>query len=159
MSDQQDGAEKFALTLVGLLVAAIVAAMIGLGISRARPAASAPPVDASQQAADGQAVAEVETLYFAIGEEQLPPDAADVLGRVAMAVRSSSGATIAVSGFHDASGDAAANQELARRRAEQVRHALEANGVSPEQIILSKPAETNGKGEPAEARRVEMRLQ
>ena len=39
MSDQQDGAEKFALTLVGLLVAAIVAAMIGLGIFRARPAA------------------------------------------------------------------------------------------------------------------------
>lgn len=156
MSDQQDGAEKFALTLVALLVAAVVAGSMAFGVSRARAVNAAV---ATATPADAMAVSSVETLFFAVGDDQLPPDANDVLARVAVAARSNAGATIAVSGFHDASGDRAANQELARRRAEQVRHALEANGVSPAQIILDKPAETTGGGDPAQARRVEMRLQ
>jgi outer membrane protein OmpA-like peptidoglycan-associated protein len=156
MSDQQDGAEKFALTLLALLVAAVVAGSVGFSVSRARPSTSAA---ASNVPADAMAVSPVETLYFAVGDDQLPPEANDVLSRVAVAARSNAGATIAVSGFHDASGDRAANQVLALRRAEQVRHALEANGVSPSQIILDKPAETSGGGDAAQARRVEMRLQ
>ncbi len=156
MSDQQDGAEKFALTLVALLVAAVVAGSVGFGVSRARHATAAA---ASEVPADTMAVSPVETLYFAVGDDQLPADANDVLSRMSVAARSNAGATIAVSGFHDASGDRAANEELARRRAEQVRHALEANGVAPSQIILDKPAETSGGGDPAQARRVEMRLQ
>ena len=64
-----------------------------------------------------------------------------------------------ISGFHDATGNPEHNADLAKRRAQAVRHALEANGVSPSQLVLDKPQETTGGADAREARRVEMRLQ
>jgi outer membrane protein OmpA-like peptidoglycan-associated protein len=66
---------------------------------------------------------------------------------------------VLISGFHDASGDPAQNAELAKNRALAVRHALEANGVAPDRLVMSKPAVTTGGGDPKEARRVELRVQ
>jgi cytochrome c oxidase subunit 2 len=62
---------------------------------------------------------------------------------------------IAISGFHDATGSAAANAELAKNRAKAVRDALEAAGIAEDRIELRKPEVTTGEGGPAEARRVE----
>ncbi len=62
---------------------------------------------------------------------------------------------VLISGFHDASGDAAHNAELARNRALAVRHALEANGVSPDRLVLDPPIAVAGG---VEARRVDVRL-
>ena len=39
-----------------------------------------------------------------------------------------------------------------------VRHALEANGVTPDRMLLDKPALTTGGADAREARRVDVRL-
>ena len=57
-----------------------------------------------------------------------------------------------------ASGDAATNAELAKKRALAVRHALEANGVAPERLVMDKPMLTGGGADAREARRVDLRL-
>lgn len=158
MSDQDNPEQKFALGLVALIVAAIVASVIALGAWKARPhpagASTAPAVAAAAGTTDG-----VERIYFELGQDQLPADAADVLSRVATAARANAGATVSVSGFHDASGNTASNEDLAKRRAQAVQHALEANGVSGSQIRLDKPVLTTGGADDREARRVELRVQ
>ena len=97
-------------------------------------------------------------FYFASGSDALPEGAAQQLVELADAVRGQPGKAVLISGFHDASGDPAKNAELAKNRALAVRHALEANGVAPDQLVLAKPALTPGGGDPREARRVEVRL-
>lgn len=153
MSDQEGSAEKYALAIVGLLVTGVVAVVVGFGVARSRP--HAPPAPPAAETA----VAAVERILFDVGQDALPANANDVLERVSTAARARVGTVVLVSGYHDASGNLAANLDLARRRAEQVRHALEANGVSPSQVVLNKPVQTTGSGDPAEARRVEMRVE
>ena len=63
-----------------------------------------------------------------------------------------------VSGFHDATGDLAVNQELAKQRAFAVRDALLSLGITEEGIELKKPEQTLADGSDAEARRVEVTL-
>ncbi len=70
-----------------------------------------------------------------------------------------SGALIVISGFHDASGNAASNAAIARKRAESVHHALQANGVLSDRLVLRKPVQTLGGSDPKEARRVELHMQ
>jgi outer membrane protein OmpA-like peptidoglycan-associated protein len=119
------------------------------------PKAAGPSATSATTPAESSAA---ERIYFEVGQDSLPADAIDVLNRVAEAARSSGG-TVLISGFHDASGDAAANADLAKRRAQRVQHALEANGVTADHLQLSKPAVTTGDGDPKAARRVELRLQ
>jgi outer membrane protein OmpA-like peptidoglycan-associated protein len=65
-----------------------------------------------------------------------------------------------ISGFHDASGDAAVNSELSKKRAEAVRDALVAHGIASGRLDLEKPAVSTGgvAGDP-EGRRVEVAIQ
>jgi len=156
MSDQEAPEQKFALMIVGLLVAFLLAAVLGIGIWKARPHPSGADGASTQSAATA---GRVESIYFQIGQDQLPPQAADVLDRVAKAARADTAAVVSVSGFHDASGNLAANQDLAKRRAQQVKHALEANGVPGQQIVLNQPAQTTGSADAAEARRVDIRVE
>lgn len=100
-----------------------------------------------------------ENLYFAVGSADLPADASEKLARVAESARASAGTSVLISGYHDATGSTTKNAELAKLRALAVRHALEANGVAPERLQMSKPVESTGGTDPKEARRVEMRLQ
>jgi outer membrane protein OmpA-like peptidoglycan-associated protein len=72
--------------------------------------------------------------------------------------RQARGARWLVSGYHDASGDAAANAELAKQRAFAVRDLLVSAGVDVASIELSKPMVTMGGDDAREARRVEVRL-
>jgi outer membrane protein OmpA-like peptidoglycan-associated protein len=157
MSDQDDDVQKYALGAVAFVVALVVAGVIGLAASRVlhAPKAAGPSATSATTPAETSAA---ERIYFEVGQDSLPADAIDVLNRVAEAARSSGG-TVLISGFHDASGDAAANADLAKRRAQRVQHALEANGVTADHLQLSKPAMTTGDGDPKAARRVELRLQ
>ena len=59
----------------------------------------------------------------------------------------------------DATGDPAANAELAKQRAIAVGDALKAAGVPDDKIELKKPEAITGTGDHAEARRVEVALQ
>jgi outer membrane protein OmpA-like peptidoglycan-associated protein len=154
MNDQEDESRRYGLILITVLVALVVAGVVGLGVakSRHRPPATAAAVPAREV---------VQTdfkLYFQTGSATLPPDAQRALGPAADVARARPGTAVVVSGFHDASGDAAANAELAKERALAVRHALEANGVEARAIVLSKPQLTLGGSDPKEARRVEIHV-
>ena len=97
-------------------------------------------------------------LYFELGKAELPADALTQLAPLITAARDNNAARWVVSGFHDASGDAAANAELAKQRAFAVRDLLVTAGVSAQAIELSKPAVTMGGTDPREARRVDVTL-
>jgi outer membrane protein OmpA-like peptidoglycan-associated protein len=168
MSEAADDNQNLVLGIVFALIAAIVAGVITLATSRLfadRPMAPAAP-PATAVAPMAPAVVEapapigpaLDKLYFEVGSAALPADAGAVLTKVADDARAGT-QLVLISGFHDASGDPAANAELAKNRALAVRHALEANGVSPDRLVMSKPAVTTGGDDAREARRVELRLQ
>ena len=93
-------------------------------------------------------------FYFASGKADLATGADAALKQVSEAV--AQGHTVVISGYHDATGSAALNAELAKKRALAVRDALVAQGVPADRITLEKPAETTGGASAAEARRVEV---
>ena len=70
----------------------------------------------------------------------------------------SNAGVLAISGYHDASGNLEQNQELAKQRAFKVRDALKAAGIPEDKIQLNKPEQTQGSGNDAEARRVEVKV-
>lgn len=152
MSDANDDAQNYALAVV----AGVVALVIGGVITLAASSSGAKRVAAMTQAA--APAEDAERVFFAVDSDQLPPEAMDTLARVAVAARANPNAAVLISGFHDASGDPERNADLAKRRAQAVQHALEANGVLPNQLVLDKPRETIGGSDLREARRVELRL-
>jgi K(+)-stimulated pyrophosphate-energized sodium pump len=98
----------------------------------------------------------VVKFFFATGKADLANGAAEALADVAKGV--AAGKKAVVSGFTDASGDPAKNEELAKRRAFAVRDALKAAGVADDKIELKKPEHATGSGDAAAARRVEVTL-
>lgn len=154
MSESDGPEQKYALVLIGLLVTAVVAAMLGLGVWKARAVPAGAPA-----AAQTASVASVEHVLFEVGQDRLPVTALEVLQRVSNAARNNPATMVTVSAFHDASGNPEAGADLARRRAQQVQHALEANGVQPAQIALRQPEPTVPGGQATQAQRVEVRLE
>jgi len=123
-------------------------------------APAAAPAPSAAALADGASfVVEngVVKFYFASGKAELAGGANAALADVAKAV--AEGKKAVVSGFTDASGDPAKNEELAKQRAFAVRDALKAAGIAEDKIELKKPEQLTGSGNPAEARRVEVSLQ
>jgi K(+)-stimulated pyrophosphate-energized sodium pump len=96
-------------------------------------------------------------FYFESGKSDLAGGAADALVDVVKGV--AGGKNAIVSGYHDATGDPAANEELAKQRAFKVRDTLKSIGVPDDKIVLKKPEVLTGTGPNAEARRVEVRLE
>jgi membrane fusion protein (multidrug efflux system) len=74
--------------------------------------------------------------------------------RIASAAYVGIGTQIAVTGYADKTGNAAANVDLAKRRAQAVRDELVALGVEPKRIVLQAPVNVTGPGPDNEARRV-----
>lgn len=161
MNDQNDDSQSYALMVLAGVVALVVAGVIALAISttmgrQAVKPAAAPTAAAASSKVD--AAVPDGRLYFELGSAALPADASAVLARVAEAARADAGKSVLISGFHDASGDAVQNAELAKERAKAVRHALEANGVAPDRLVMDKPVVATGGTDAREARRVEVRL-
>jgi outer membrane protein OmpA-like peptidoglycan-associated protein len=152
MSAQDDEVQGFAVAVVLAVVAFVVAGVIGVAVYQ-QAHKPAPAAAAAEQAMDA-----VQHVYFELGQDSLPAEADALLVRVAEAARQNDQMRVLISGFHDASGDAAANAELAKRRAQRVQHALVANGVPAARLELSKPALTTGGSDPREARRVDITL-
>jgi outer membrane protein OmpA-like peptidoglycan-associated protein len=98
----------------------------------------------------------VVNIYFATGSADLAPGAAEALAAVIKGVQD--GHKAVISGYHDTTGDAAINSQLAKKRAEMVRDVLTGLGVPVGKVNVQKPAETAGSGNDAEARRVEVKL-
>ncbi len=98
-------------------------------------------------------------LYFALDKIELPQNTVKTLLPVVEYLKAHDGAKASISGFHDASGNKAHNEELALNRARAARGALESAGISRERIVMQRPEATTGSGAPAEARRVEVSVQ
>ena len=96
-------------------------------------------------------------IYFAPGSAEVTPAADPALMEIVSAVKG--GARAKVSGYHDASGGAAMNAELAKRRAMRVADMLKRAGAPEDSVILEKPQSTLADGRPSEGRRVEVTLQ
>ena len=181
MSDD-DGQQNFILGFLLALIALVIFFVLGIAIwhkgHAAAPANARPAVAAAAPAAPAPTttVAEVtETVtvvipdgasirvangvvnfYFATGSADLAPGAAEALAAVIKGVES--GRKAVVSGFHDTTGDAAVNEQLAKKRAETVRDVLVGLGVPADKVDLQRPEVTAGSGNNAEARRVEVKL-
>jgi outer membrane protein OmpA-like peptidoglycan-associated protein len=130
--------------------------------SASAPSASAPPASAPAAAAGTPAptpAASTATLYFASGQKALAADAAATLAPVLEALKAGADRRVAISGFHDRTGNAEVNAELAKQRAMAVRDALVAAGVAEARIELRRPVQTEGDGTDREARRVEVSVE
>ncbi len=150
--------------ILGIAVAlsvtiALMAGVVGLNAGSEAPAPAAPaaaPAGAAAPAAPAPAAAPVVAkVYFDSGVTALPADGAAALQPVVDAVKANAAARIAISGYHDKTGNPEQNAELAKQRAFAVRDALVAAGVADTRIELRKPEEAQGDGNDREARRVE----
>ena len=99
----------------------------------------------------------VVTFYFATGSAELMPGAQLALADIVRGV--AAGQRAIISGYHDATGDAASNEALAQQRAQAVQQVLESLGIGADKIELRKPQVTTGDGSNDQARRVEVTLQ
>jgi outer membrane protein OmpA-like peptidoglycan-associated protein len=172
-TSDDESQQNFILAFVMGLIALVILFVIGIVLySRAHMAPAAPVAAAAPAPAvaevtetvtvvipDGasiQVVGGVVNFYFATGSADLAPGAAAALAAVIKGVQD--GRKAVVSGFHDTTGDAAKNEELAKKRAEMVRDVLVGLGVPADRIELQKPDVTAGTGSDAAARRVEVKL-
>ncbi len=159
MNEQTDEAQSYALMVLAGLVALVIAGVLALAILSTQRATLPSRAAAATGAVSGADAAEPDArVYFETGSEALSNEAQAALARAAEAARVDGSKSLLISGFHDASGDAAQNAELAKKRAIAVRHALEANGVTPDRLVLDKPALTAAGDDAHQARRVDVRL-
>jgi outer membrane protein OmpA-like peptidoglycan-associated protein len=168
MSSQSDDSQGVVVVvLIGAVLLAMAMVFGAVNFQKgkqhaAAAAAAAAPVQATSPVtdADGASVTVengVVKFYFASGKADLATGANDALAAVVTGV--AGGKKALVSGFHDATGDAAKNEELSKQRAFAVRDALVQLGVAQDRIELKKPEETAVAGPAAQARRVEVTLE
>ena len=163
-SSDDDSQERFALGFLFALIALVVSTVVGVVVYKRGMVHAPTPVVVAAQAPAAALVDEdvasvrveggVVKFFFATGKADLAAGANEALADVVKGV--ADGRMAVVSGFHDATGDAAQNAELAKSRALAVREALKALGVAEERVELKKPEETQASGSNAEARRVEV---
>lgn len=182
MFAQDDDNQGLVLGVLFGVIALVIALVIGVGIyakNRAglastrmasAPATSTVPAGTGAVAATASAGAfanrdaasvvvenGVVKFYFATGQSALAAGGREALGQIVKSV--AGGKKAVVSGFHDSTGNAAQNVELAKQRAMAVRDALKSLGVAEGGIELKKPEQLQATGSNAEARRVEVAVQ
>ena len=177
MFSQDDDSHGWILGVVFGIVALVIALAVGLGIyqtnlkakaaNASATAGATTPVTATatntatagnSDAASVKVENGVVKFYFASGKSEVAAGGNEALAEVVKAI--AGGKKAVVSGFNDATGDAAKNAELSKLRAFAVRDALKALGVAEDKIELKKPENaTVAAGSSAEARRVEVSIQ
>ena len=125
------------------------------------PASGANASGASEPAANQADVAykdAVATFYFATGKSDVAAHADKVVADLIAAGKN--GKKLIVSGYTDSTGNAAANAELSKKRAQAVKAFLEKQGVNAKNIELRKPENTTAAaGNNAQGRRVEVKAE
>ncbi len=176
------------LGVVFFVIALVISLVIGLSVWKLNHAGGVPVVEAAPtpiaevmeqghgegaattEAAADSAVAFTDVapvgepqlkVYFNVGQTDLSDEARTNVTALAKVITQmgEAKAVVLISGFHDETGTAQVNAEVAKQRAFSVRDALIADGVAPETVLLRKPEVTLGGGDAAEARRVEVRVQ
>ena len=159
------------INIVALMIVPLLALNSGADRKAAVPAAPAtasapaatPSVGAVSAVPAGGAFVAATTgstpmvsVYFASGASALPGDPKQGLAPVIDYLNADAASRASISGFHDATGNADQNQELAKQRALNVREALKSSGVAEDRIEMNKPAQTLGGSDDTEARRVDV---
>ena len=99
----------------------------------------------------------VVKVYFDTAKTDLSPDFAKTAGGLKSWLDTHSGSTVAISGFSDPSGNAKANADLSKVRAQTVQAGLVAAGIPSAAAMLVKPDVTaDASVSPEAARRVEV---
>lgn len=174
-SSSDDGQERFALGFLFALITLLLSTVIGVvvyqrgmahapvatgmavaGAAAATTPAAAPALDIDQGGSGVRVEGGVVKFYFGSGMAEIAAGANEALADVVAGV--AAGKKAIVSGFHDDTGGAAINAELAKQRAFAVRDALIALGVDEARIELNKPEQMQASGTNAQARRVEVVL-
>lgn len=151
--DRETGYAVFvAVTLAIVVSLFVIAVAIGSVVGEAGPKAAAPKASAPS------VLRVLAKVYFEVGKADLPEDAPMLLRPAIRAARALESSRLVVSGYHDAGGDAAADAELARRRAFAVREMLIAAGIGEDRIELARPVVTVGAADAQRAPRVEVTL-
>jgi outer membrane protein OmpA-like peptidoglycan-associated protein len=177
MDDQDEGAKVGLWVVIGIITLLLFGLIGGLAIrathaTHAKHAAKPVAVAATPAAAAAaSAVAETDVMvdaplageivarvFFGVDKAELQADASAALAPAVKALADAPGKKLVIAGFHDTSGDAAHNAELAKQRAKAVRAALTAQGADAARVQLRKPEQTALGGPAEEARRVEVRL-
>ena len=172
MNDQDDGANVALWAVLGIITLLLFGLIGGLAMRslNAKKVAAQTPVAvavATSTAAAGAGDEMVDLplsgvmvvrVLFDLDQAALQPDTPALLAGAVKALADAPGKKLVIAGFHDPSGDAAHNADLAKRRAIAVRLALVAQGADGTLVLLRKPEQTALGGPPEEARRVEVRL-
>ena len=171
--ENNDSEQKAALGIVWAIVGVVVVAILLLagyfGVTAGKGGGKPATTVSAPQNADAPAVANVAAsaepaavgvpaavkIFFETGKSEVPASAATDVAPIVMYLKANSAATVAVSGYHDASGNADVNAEVSKERAKAVRAVLVAGGVEESRVVLDKPQVSLG-GNDADARRVEV---
>lgn len=158
---EDDDNQNLVLGILFGIIALVIGLVIGLtsyvtGQTREAAPAAVAAVEAPEIAEVGEPLIK---LYFDSGKADLPANAADEVAKVVAKLQEDATKIVLISGYHDETGGAAVNAEVAKARALAVKDALIAAGIPADKVNLRKPAITLGGGEAAEARRVEVRVQ
>jgi outer membrane protein OmpA-like peptidoglycan-associated protein len=158
---EDDDNQNLVLGILFGIIALVVGLVIGLSVYVTGQNRAPAPVAAVM--AEEPEIAEVgEPLvkfYFESGKAELPAGAPEELAKVIAKLNEDSSKLVLLSGYHDETGGAAVNAEVAKARAVAVKDALIAAGLAADKVKMRKPAVTLGGADPAEARRVEVRVQ
>jgi outer membrane protein OmpA-like peptidoglycan-associated protein len=159
MFDQEDEGTRIgvwtALAVVFVVVVGLIGGLVLRQLHAKQAGAGSAAVSFIEVPLDGEVVGAV---YFPLGKSALPDGAEPMVMKIAQALQGVDKGRLLLSGFHDASGSAAVNAEIAKQRAIALRTALLAEGVPADRIALRKPEVALGDADPIEARRVEARL-
>ncbi len=162
---EDDDNQNLVLGILFGIIALVIGLVIGLTTyvtgqtsSATAPAAVVAVEEAPEIAEIGEPLVK---LYFDSGKAELPAAAvAEELPKVLAKLAEEPAKLVLLSGYHDETGGAAVNAEVAKSRAVAVKEALIAAGVPADKIQMRKPAVTlGGAADDAEARRVEVRVQ
>ena len=158
---QDDDNQNLVLGILFGITALVIGLVIGLGVyvtgqNRAPAPVAAVVAEEPEIAEVGEALVK---FYFESGKAELPAGAEDELAKVVAKLAEDPSRLVLLSGYHDETGGAAVNAEVAKARAVAVKDALIAAGLAADKVKMRKPAVTLGGTDPAEARRVEVRVQ
>jgi OOP family OmpA-OmpF porin len=152
--------------LPALVVLGAIALLVSLFGREDRPetevptTAAVPPARVPEpEAAAPTVAAPTAVVYFDVDQSTLPASGVASLSSVIDYLKANPGTTAVVSGYHDPTGDQAANEELAKSRADSVKATLVTEGIAESRIDMEKPVQTEGGGTAEQARRVEVSVQ
>jgi outer membrane protein OmpA-like peptidoglycan-associated protein len=158
MSTSSDTSEKYILGFLAILVALVVTGVLVLSFTQTQKKHS----HARRPQAGAQINGPIwpQRIIFDAHSSNLPESASEVLSLVAQKARGNMGSRVQIVPFQtaDAPGQDA-QKKLAVERAKNVRHGLEANGVSPQYMIITQPVLAPSSSTKLDARQVELSIQ